>query len=183
MKILAAKITGLRGFVTNFFRKFPQYKQYKTKQPKDFTWIINEFHSDFIDAVIKNRYGADLPLKFGNIRIISYKQNRVYPNLLLFQQKNVKVGFSNNHTNGLNCKIQYRNKGNRYKFKDKIIWAFFPQQSFSKRVSQAFREDYNKYIFSPNRGQIKKKLNEFNWKNISDENIEKFLISYNEFEL
>lgn len=178
-----APILGIRTFFREFFRRFPQHIQYKTKSPKDFTRIIKQFHSDFTDAVINNRYGADLPLKYGNIRIVSYKKNREYLNQEMFDKEGIVTGFSNNHTNGLCCKIQYRNKGNKYKFKDKVLWAFFADRPFKKKVSKAFRENYQKYIFSPNRGQINKKANIFNWKVVNDSNIEKFLLDYNEFEM
>lgn len=180
---LSFPILGLRPFVNGFFKKFPQYKEYDTKRPKDFTDIIKEFHKDLIQEVIDNRYGVDLPLKSGRLRILSFKKNRQYPNFTQYTETGLTGGFSNIHTDGLSCKIVYSNMGNRYRMKDKIIWAFLPEAGFSKRVSDAFRLHYNRYIFSPNRNAIKKRNTEFNWKNITEENIEKFLLSYNEFEL
>lgn len=180
---VSLSILGTRPFVREFFRKFPQHKQYDKKLAKDFTAIIKEFHSDFIQAVVDNRHGADFPLKCGNLKIIAFKKTRDYPNFGLFNKEGLTVGFTNNHTNGLSCKIVFSNKSNRYKLKDKIMWAFQAEVPFKKRVSEAFKANYQKYMFSANIAQIKKKNDFYKWKDLTDEHIEKFLIDYNEFEI
>lgn len=175
-------ILGVRAFVNGFFKKFPQYSEYKTNRPKDYTEIIKAFHSDLIQAVIDNRYGANMPLKFGNLKLVAFKRTRDYPNFNLYRQGKVG-GFTNNHTDGLSCKIVYTNKSNRFKLKDKIMWAFYPEDIFSKRVSKAFSQEYQKYIISPNIRQIQKKEDFFKWKQLTDDHIEEYLKSYNEFEI
>lgn len=179
----ALPLLGLRSFFRGFFKKFPQYSQFNTKRSKDLTNIINQFHFDLGEEIINNRYGIDLPLKCGHIQIVSFKRNRPYFNPSAFTKQNILTSWTNNHTNGLSCKIVYRNRSNRYKLKDKRIWEFKFEAPFKKRVSKAFSLNYNNYIFSPNRAQIKKKSDKFNWKKITDDNIEEFLINYNEFEL
>lgn len=176
-------ILGTRPFVREFFRKFPQHQQFKTKFPKDFTRIIEEFHLDFIQAVVDNRSGADLPLKCGNLKIIAFKKTRDYPNFSFYRKEGITTGFTNNHTGGLSCKIVFSNKSNRYKIKDKIMWSFQAEVPFKKRVSEAFKANYQKYMFSANIFQIKKKNNFYKWKDLTDEHIEKYLIDYNEFEI
>lgn len=175
-------ILGHRPFVNGFFKKFPQYKQFKTFSPKPFTDLVHAFHEDFIEEVINSREGVDMPLKMGNLKIISYKPNNNYLNFSRYRQGEI-TKFVNNHTEGLSGKIVYSNYSNRYKLKDKSIWSFEPEVPFKKKVSVAFIVNYLRYSFSPNRGKIKYLRTEISTKEINDKKIKDFLKTYDEFSI
>lgn len=180
----ALTILGYRKFINEFFKKFPQHLQLKTWSPKPFTALIHAFHEDFIQAVIDNRDGADLPLKLGNIKIVAYKSNRRYPNFKNHLHTGAPItGFVNNHTEGLNCKLLFDNKPAKYKLKDKRIWAFVPEVSFKKKISKSFVDNYNKYIYSPNTTKVRFAVRDMNLKDVNDKKIKEFLITHNEFYL
>lgn len=183
MSEITATIVGTRDFLRAFFRTYPQYEEFRPEYPKVLTNVIKEFHADFIEAVIDNRFGADMPLMCGNFKIVSYKSKRKFFNYFAFKNTGKYEVFNNNHTNGLSCKVLFTNNGHRYKLKDKMIWAFYPSIKFSRTVSKAFSENYHKYIFSPNRGDGRKKQDIFTRKKLSDDAIEEFLKTYNEFEI
>ena len=173
-------ILGHRPFVNGFFKKFPQHKQFKTFSPKPFTDLIREFHQDFIGEVLNNREGADIPLKMGNLRMISYKPTNHYPNFDKYKQGTI-TKFVNNHTEGLSGKIVYSNHETKYRLKDKMIWSFEPEVPFKKRASLAFVINYLRYAFSPNRAKLKYVNHEIDLKEIKDNKIKSFLKNYNEF--
>lgn len=172
-------ILGRRPFVNGFFKKFPQHKLFKTFSPKPFTELIHAFHEDFIDQVLNNREGVDMPLKMGNLKIISYKPTRNYPNFRKYNE-GMMSKFVNNHTEGLNGKIVYSNHATKYRLKDKIIWSFEPEVPFKKKASLSFSVDYLKYMFSPNRSKLKYVTHELDLKEIKDIKIKNFLNNYNE---
>lgn len=177
----AFPLTGLRSYLSDFFKKFPQHSQFNTRRPKDITDLIKEFHKDLIQEVIDNRYGVILPLRVGLLRIVSFKKKRYYPNFTRYGSTGVTTGFSNNHTDGLSCKIVYSNKN--YKLKDKILWSFVPEVPFKKKVSKAFEKNYNRYIFSPDTKLVDKRVSDFKWRDLTDETIKEFMYGYNEFEI
>lgn len=179
----ALTILGYRAFVNSFFKKFPQHKAYKQWSPKPFTKLIHAFHEEFVNAVIENREGADLPLKMGNIKIISYKTHKRYPNFKNYLKGEPVTSFTNNHTNGLNCRIIYSNKSGKYRVKDKNIWGFDPERPFQLKVSRAFVNNFNRYTFSPNTSETKIKNIEAGRKHLIEKKVSNFLQTYNEFEV
>ena len=179
----ALTILGYRNFVNAFFKKFPQHISYKQWSPKPFTELIHVFHEEFIEAVIENREGADLPLKMGNIKIVSYKTRKRYPNFKNYLKGEPLTRFTNNHTDGLNCKILYNNDSAKYRLKDKKIWIFEPERPFQLKVSRAFADNFNKYAYSPNTVKTKTLNSEINRKHLINKKIDNFLQTYNEFEV
>lgn len=182
MKLKSLSVVSNRMFMYRFFKKFPQYAHLNTGKTRDVSAVIKTFHEELIDTVINFRYGVELPLKSGKIMVVSYKASN-YPNFAVYNKHKTAAEFTNNHTDGLNCKIFYTNRQARYRVKDRYIWEFIPERPFKKKVSQAFAKDYNKYIFSPGRqigfyNHLDAKIKQ------ADENkIEKFLVTYDEFNM
>lgn len=177
-------ILGDRNFIRKFYNQFPQYKEFwDNYHTKDFAKVIKQFHNDFIDAVISNRHGADLPLSMGNLSIISYKTPEPYVNFTQYPKLKQVSNFTNNHTDGLSCKIVYNSHERRYRFKDKRIWAFHPEKPFKSKVSKAFAKNYTRYVFSPNRRDSFYELLDYKLRDEADVRIEKFLKTYDEFAL
>ena len=91
-------ILGDRNFVRSFYKKFPQHKEFWDKaSTKTFTEIIKQFHQDFIETVVANRHGVDLPLSMGNLSIISYRAPKSYVNFTKFPKMKQISNFTNNH--------------------------------------------------------------------------------------
>lgn len=181
MILKSLTILGHRTFINGFFKQFPQHRQYKTFSPKPFTKLIHEFHCDFIESVLSNRAGADLPLRMGNLKMIAFK-SRGYLNFANYKKGEGFISkFSNNHTEGLTGKIFYSNHATKYRLKDKTIWTFEPEAPFKKKASISFLENYLKYEYSPSRLKISYNNSEFNLQDLNKEKIKIFLKTYDEF--
>lgn len=176
------KITGSRALEVGFFRAFPQHKHHNRRIPADLTKIITQFHNDLVDAVIENRHGAELPLLMGKFTIYSYK-SRGYMDFRRFKSSKQIFQFINNHTDGLNCKLAYENIERRYRFKDKTMWKFYPSVSFKKKVSEAFRENHVRYIYSPDKTSRFFDALDFKLKDINDRKIQDYLNNYDELHI
>ena len=162
-----------------FFVQFPHWKQFDTGKIKDFSTIIKEFHKDLIKAVVTTRQGVELPLRMGKLMVISYRSNRSYPNFRMYRT-GVITNYSNNHTDGLKCKLMYTNYERRYRVKDKYLWEFVPEAGFKKEISKAFVQNYNMYVNNPIRS-ISTLGSEYKLKDEIEARIAKFLLTYDEF--
>lgn len=175
-------ITGSRRLEVGFFRSFPQHQEHNTHRPVELSNIIRHFHSEFVDAVIENRHGAELPLLMGKFTIYAYK-SRGYLDFGRYKSSKEIFKFINNHTDGLNCKLAYESMERRYRFKDKTMWKFYPSVSFKKRVSEAFRKNHAKYIYSPDRTSRFYDALDFKLKDINDRKIQEYLKNYDELHI
>ena len=119
----------------------------------------------------------------GNLSIVAYKSSKNYLNFTNYPKLKQVSNFTNNHTDGLCCKIVHTSYLRKYRFKDKKIWAFFPERGFKKLVSQAFRIDYNKYIYSPDKSKAFYAAIDYKLRDETDARVEKFLANYDEFYL
>ncbi len=164
-------------FLPGFFKKYPQYLPFK-KSKKDLVAVIKKFHENYVDEVIDNRQGAELPLLMGKFSILAYKSK----GYLDFSQKKLGIitRHINTHTDGLTCKLSYERHSNRYRFKDKAMWTFIPSCAFKKRVSSAFLKQHTKYIYSPDRVKPFYDALDFKLKDINDRKIEEYLKDYDE---
>jgi hypothetical protein len=167
-------------FSHRFFNAFPQWKGFDTGKMADLTRIVKEFHTDFIDCVCTDRNGVELPKNMGKFMIVSYKSDKMYP-CFRGPRDREPLRYSNDHTDGLKCKLVFTNHDRRYRVKDRFIWSFEPEVRFKQAVSKAFRANYNMFSFSPDR-MIGYKM-ELISKNRDAEKaqIQKFLKTYNEF--
>lgn len=173
------KITGSRALEVGFFRAYPQHSQYNTHRPVDLTKVIRQFHNEFVDAVIENRHGAELPLLMGKFTIYSYK-SRGYMDFARFKSSKQLSKFINTHTDGLTCRLAYESMERRYRFKDKSMWKFYPSVLFKKRVSEAFRANHSRYIYSPDKTSRYYDALDFKLKDINDRKIQEYLNNYDE---
>lgn len=148
---------------------------------RDLTRIVQEFHQDVIDAVCEHRGGVEMPKNTGLLMIIGYRSSRQYPRFRGPADRH-PTPYSNNHTDGLKCKIVYSNHERRYRVKDRYIWAFEPEAKFSKAVSRAFAAGYTRFTFSPDKPGFAQKVDM--WKEQEqEEKLNRFLETYNEFSI
>lgn len=183
MKLKTLSILNSRAIIYGFYKLFPKWKQYYTGKTSDFGKVIKEFHNQFSDAVAVERYGVELPLKIGKMLVVAYKSDKKYPNFGRYNSTGDKTAYSNNHTDGLKCKLLYMNNERRYQLKDRILWEFKPEIVFRQKVSKAFAANYNNYIVTPAKGEIHFKQLEYKLRDAMEIKVRKFLSTYNEFEL
>ena len=152
---------------------------FNTGKPKDLTQIIKQFHSDFIETALGEREGVELPLAMGKVVMVSYKTPS-YNNYKQFRKGALITKHTNNHTDGLNCKIFYSNAPKRYRFKDKVMWAFEPHYKFSKAASVSFAANHVFYKYSPDSRQTFYRRMTFNAEEKRMSKIEAYLKKFDE---
>lgn len=179
---LLSLFSNPRGFMTAFFKTFPQHKSHKPKTQKvtPITDVIHKFNENFMDAVIDNRYGAELPLLMGKVMLIAYKPNRPYPNFVNYSVSKQTGIFTNFHTDGLVCRLRYTKWEARYRFKDKKMWTFVPTTGFKKKASKAFASDHKRYVVNYNVSKRFYDELDFKLKDVNDRKIEEYLKTYDE---
>lgn len=135
-----------------FLSKFPEYEGLSLQQFKE---IITTFNGKIYQGVIDNRDGVELPEGLGFIFIGSCppakKQN-------IDIRKSLEYGVVANHKNWDSdnklMKLFYTNRPSKYPFQNKQIWAFKAVKQFRKAASDAFKEDWPKYIVVDNTRKI-----------------------------
>jgi hypothetical protein len=135
-----------------FLSKFPEYEGLSLQQFKE---IITTFNGKLYQGVIDNRDGVELPEGLGFIFIGSCppakKQN-------IDIRKSLEYGVVANHKNWDSdnklMKLFYTNRPSKYPFQNKQIWAFKAVKQFRKAASDAFKEDWPKYIVVDNTKKI-----------------------------
>lgn len=130
-----------------FKEKYPEYDSLSLRMFKD---IIMTFNSLIVDGIIDNRNGVELPEGLGYIFMgtcpASRKKNIDY-------KKSLNYGVETTHKNWDSdnklLKIFYSNYNTKYPFKNKSAWGFKARKEFRKAASEAYKDNWTKYIEVP----------------------------------
>jgi hypothetical protein len=182
MEFKKLSLLNTRMFSYRFFKKFPQWQHLNTGKMSDVTRVIRTFHDEFIKAVCSGRYGVDLPAKLGKIFIVAFKAPH-YPDFSLFRKIGHVSKFLNLHTDGLKCHISYSNHERRFRVKDRVIWEFSPERGFMQNASKAFAANHTQFETTVDKRKPFYAGLDFDLKEASENRIEKFLVTYDEFQL
>jgi hypothetical protein len=130
-----------------FKEKYPEYDSLSLRMFKD---IIMTFNSLIVDGIIDNRNGVELPEGLGYIFMGTCpsprKKNIDY-------KKSLNYGVETTHKNWDSdnklLKIFYTNYNTKYPFKNKAVWGFKARKEFRKAASEAYKDNWTKYIEVP----------------------------------
>lgn len=133
-----------RSLYDAFIEKYPKYKDIDLAT---FKTIIRTFNEQLYNGIIENRDGVELPEGLGFIFMGTCpgtkKQN-------IDIAKSLKYGVITNHQNwdadGNLLKIFYTNHTSKYPLQNKQVWAFKAVKQFRKAASEAYKEDWPKYV-------------------------------------
>lgn len=139
------------------------YEEFKKKHPdstvtkQDFKNIVKASNSAIAELVISHREGVDLPFGLGKLMIGSCekKRDKNY-NWLLSSKLGKAIEHKNWESNKYLCKIFYSKFETKYKFPLMGHWTFSPARTFQRKVSSAFKENWNMYIKVPKFQKISK---------------------------
>lgn len=141
-----------RDFHSRYVRIFNSNIDYDT-----FKSIIQDFNTEITNEVIENRDGVKLPAMMGVMALCSFKPKTNPPlDWKSVTEYNLKIKDLNLRTNELACKIVYSVYGSKYRFKHFHLWRFEGCRTFKTRVSEAFRNNFNKYKRMDNKSRISK---------------------------
>jgi hypothetical protein len=129
-------------------KKFKEkYSQYEDVSISDFKKIIMTFNTNLVEGIIKNRNGVELPDGLGYIFMGTCpkpkKKNIDF-------KRSIDYGIETIHKNWDSdnnlLKIFYTNYNTKYPFHNKQIWAFKAVKHFRKKASDAYKDNWTKYI-------------------------------------
>jgi hypothetical protein len=128
----------------DFIKKYPEYSDLTLSKFKN---IVMKFNANLVDGIIENRNGVELPDGLGFIFIgtcpTAKKKNIDY-------KKSFEFGVEATHRNWDSdnklMKIFYTNLTSKYPFSNKQVWSFKAVKQFRKLASDAYKEDWAKYI-------------------------------------
>ena len=129
-------------------------KRFKEKYPehshldlKEFKKIIMTFNKSIADGIIENRNGVELPEGLGYIFMgtcpATKKSNIDFKKSI---ELGSKVTYRNWDSDNKLLKIFYTNRNSKYPFSNKQVWSFKAVKQFRKSASEAFKENFAKYI-------------------------------------
>lgn len=122
---------------------------------KDIKNIIDTFHNLCKDIIAETRDGLELPEQLGYMVLGKSKVKEFYSKDVEASFKyEMPIDFKNWDSNGWLCKIFYTNYAAKYRFRNAHLWAFHAGRDLKKKVSNAFKKDFNKYIVYDNHNKI-----------------------------
>jgi len=130
------------------------YKAFRTKYPKyadiesaTFRNIIYTFNEQLYNGIIQNRDGVELPEGLGFIFMGTCPPARK-DNIDISKSLDhgVMVKHKNWESDNKLMKIFYTNHAIKYPLQNKQVWAFKAVKQFRKRASDAYKENWAKYI-------------------------------------
>lgn len=127
-----------------FKEKFPEHEDISLQQFKE---IITTFNGKISQGIIDNRDGVELPEGLGYIFLGSCKPTKKQ-NIDIV--KSLKYGVVATHQNydsdSKLLKIFYTNQNSKYPLQNKQVWIFKAVKQFRKVASEAYKENWEKYI-------------------------------------
>ena len=132
-----------------FKEKYPEYAELDLK---GFRNIVSTFNGNLQQGVIDNRNGIELPEGLGYIFMATCppakKKNVDYSRSLEYGIEAIHKNWDSD--NNL-LKIFYTNYNTKLPFQNKHVWAFRAVKQFRKTASDAYKDNWTKYIeVSPN---------------------------------
>jgi hypothetical protein len=129
----------------NLFRETnPKYSQLTDK---DIRTIIKEVNGKIWGTVIDERNGIELPEQLGYIFIGSCPApKKDNPNYHISKKLDKIIQHRNWESDQYLAKIFYTNAASKYRFQFSNLWGLSLVRQFSRKVSEVYPENFNKYI-------------------------------------
>lgn len=155
------RMLGTNNYAWYFTREFPQHKDPHDRKnkgkicPNLLTKIVDQFHDNVVDALVKNRDGVNLPERLGRLHVYTLiSKPSVDDNI------SGKVGFvvykTFKETDGKNFSISVEKGTSRYNWSNNGLWNFVATDHNLKKAGDVFRKNVNFFVLSE-RKNIKKR--------------------------
>jgi len=128
---------------SKFKKKFPEHDI----DSKTFSKIVMAYSSKIKEVVVNTRDGVDLPRNVGTVFIGSCpaaKKKNYNP--IVSALHNTPLQHRNFESDNLLAKIFYSNFASRYKLKDRDLWMFKSDRTFSRMVAKTYPEKWKMYL-------------------------------------
>jgi hypothetical protein len=164
-----------------FKKKNPAYEDMSLQEFKE---IIMTFNGLVVEGIIDTRNGVNLPEGLGHIFMATCptpkKKNIDF-------KKSFDYGVEATHRNWDSdnnlLKIFYTNYSTKRSFQNKHLWVFKAVKQFRKKASDAYKDDWTKYIKVEPRMKISAIFNKYRKKEYAINNKMTIPENYDEFKL
>lgn len=170
-----------RDLYEKFRQRFPEHDAISLQHFKE---IISTFNGKLTEGIIENRDGVELPEGLGFIFLgtcpPAKKQN-------IDVAKSIEYGIVAKHRNWDSdnnlLKIFYTNQNSKFPFHNKQVWAFKAVKQFRKAASDAYKENWPKYIVVDSQKKISAMFAKYNKRDFILSESTRIPEGYNEFEM
>lgn len=170
-----------KALFNDFLEKFPEYNGITLEQFKS---IIHTFNEELYNGIIQNRDGVELPEGLGFVFMgtcpSAKKQN-------IDIKKSIEYGVAATHQNWDSdhnlLKIFYTNHTSKYPLLHKQVWAFKAVKQFRKAASDAYKEQWPRYIVVDPMQKISAMFTKMRKRDFIAEEVKNIPDDYNEFKM
>jgi hypothetical protein len=173
---------GLKRALHNaFLEKYPEYADV---DHATFKKIIRTFNKKLYEGIIDNRDGVELPDGLGYLFMGTCPTAKTQP---VDVMKSKELGFAVKHRNWESdnhlMKIFYTNNTTKYPLQNRQVWAFKAVKHFRKAASDAYKENWNKYIVVDPTKKISTLFTKIRKRDFIREDVKNIPDDYNEFKM
>jgi hypothetical protein len=164
-----------------FIEKYPKYADIDLVT---FKQIIRTFNEELYHGIIENRDGVELPEGLGFVFMgtcPSAKKKNI--DIAKSLEHGVVVEHKNWDSDNNLLKIFYTNHTSRYPLHNKQVWAFKAVKQFRKAASEAYKEDWPKYIVVDPVQKISALFAKMRKRDFIREDVKHIPDDYNEFKM
>ena len=152
---------------------------------KEIRKIIYAFNTEICDTIIETRDGVELPEQIGHIFIGTCPQSKKKKNIDYKTTKSYMkvIQHRNWESDNYMAKIFFSTFGSKYRFKNHELWGFEPCRNFKRAVSRTYPTKWKMYLEIDPLKKISNIYNNQMYHIKREEEGNKMLENYNEFEL
>lgn len=168
-----------------YFRKMKEdMPEIANLSDKEIRKIIATFNSEAWNTVIETRDGVELPEQLGHIFIGTCPQSKnVNVNYPATKQYMKIVQHRNWESDNYMAKIFFSTFGSKYRYKNHELWGFEPCRKFKRTVGKTYPEKWKMYLEIDPLKKIRNIYQNQMYHITKEEEGNKLLENYNEFEL
>jgi hypothetical protein len=170
-----------RSLYEAFIEKHPEYEGVDMAT---FKAIVRTFNKKLYEGIIENRDGVELPDGLGYIFMGTCPPAKTKN---IDRAKSQEFGVVAKHQNWDSdnnlLKIFYTNHTTKYPLQNKQVWAFKAVKQFRKDASDAYKQDWTKYIVVDPTKKISTLFTKIRKRDFIREDIKNIPDDYNEFKM
>lgn len=171
---------------TEYYKKMrEELPMLASLKDKEIRKVIGTFNDELFNTVIETRDGVELPEQLGHIFIGTCPQSKKKKNInYSITKKYMKVIQHRNwESDNYIAKIFFSTFGSKYRYKNHELWGFEPCRRFKRTVGKTYPEKWKMYLEIDPLKKIRGIYQNQMYHITREEEGNKMLENYNEFEL
>jgi len=130
-------------FYDQMYIKHPELLVYSRDQIKD---MLTGFNNHTMEQVVSTKDGVLLPLYMGAMYLATYGKRENIVDKPTSKAIGKEVVYTNHHSDGYGGRIYYVTEVVKHRFKDGKFWGFVPDARVQRKVVQAYKTNWKKFV-------------------------------------